>query len=128
MSPLRRTAWVSELVATVSSALRASDRSGVVSGPSPTRAPMRRLRRFQPFAEPRRNPRKSTGNGPSALAVGTTLHASASDQSEQSLHQLAVWLSQRVEDREMISPVDRQQMSRQSALDPRLSVVNRLAA
>ena len=57
------------------------------------------------------------GNGPSA-----------SDQGEQSLHQLAVWLGQRFEDREMVGPVDRQQMPRQSALDPRLGVVDRLAA
>jgi hypothetical protein len=48
---------------------------------------------------------------PVALAV------SASDQGEQSLHQLAVWLGQRFEDREMVGPVDRQQMPRQSALD-----------
>src|SRR5208283_113170 len=67
-------------------------------------------------------------NGPSALAAGTTLHDSASDQSEQSLHQFAVFLGQRFEDREMVSPVDRQQMPRQSAFAPRRGVVNRLAA
>ena len=58
----------------------------------------------------------------------TALHDSASDESEQSLHQFAVWLGKRFEDCEMVGPVDRQQMPRQSALDPRRRVVDRLAA
>jgi hypothetical protein len=53
---------------------------------------------------------------------------SASDQGEQSLHQLAVWPGQRFEDREMVGPVDWQQMPRQSVHGPRLGVANRLAA
>ena len=65
---------------------------------------------------------------PSALVAGIALHDSAPDQSEQSPHQFAVLLSQRIEDREMVGPVDRQQMPRQSALDPRLGVTDRLAA
>jgi hypothetical protein len=80
---------------------------------------MARLRRFASFAEPRRN----CGSRPE-----TDRQPSVSDQGEQSPHQLAVWLGQRFEDREMVGPVDWQQMPRQSVPGPRLGVVNRLAA
>jgi hypothetical protein len=51
-----------------------------------------------------------------------------SNQGEQSLHQLAVGPGQGFEDREMVGPVNRQQMAPQSAFDPRLGVINRLTA
>src|SRR5437764_11765542 len=73
--------------------------------------------RSAPMPAVPRTARNVTGNGPSS-----------SDQGEQSLHQLAVWPCQRFEDREMVGPVDWQQTPRQPALDPRLRVVNRLAA
>ena len=63
-----------------------------------------------------------------AIAVVTANGPSSSDQGEQSLHQLAVWPGQRFEDREMVGPVDWQQIPRQPAPDPGLGVVNRLAA
>ena len=58
----------------------------------------------------------------------TNPQPSASDQGEHSLHQLSVWPGQRFEDCEMVGPVDRQQMPRQSAPGPCLGVAARLPA
>src|SRR5689334_4669828 len=71
-----------------------------------------------------RNRRSQSRVATAVVERKRTLKPLSSDKGEQSLHQLAVWPRHRFEDREMVCPVDWQQMPWQSAPGPRLGVVN----